>query len=61
MKAPCKLSEAKSRTYNKKLKREALEAQKHRLPNEFKRCLDDYNHSNIDGVGYIDSNDYGYS
>ncbi len=51
---------SKERSYHRKLKRDSLQAQKDKLPNELRGCLDGYNHRNDDGIGVIDANDYAY-
>jgi hypothetical protein len=60
MTLPFKPSEGKDRSYSKKLKRDDISLLKDKLPNEFRYALNDYNHSNIDGIGYIDTNHYDY-
>ncbi len=52
--------EGMHRSYSRKLKKEDLDAQIEKLPNEFRHCLDDYNHNNVGGELHIDENDYGF-
>jgi hypothetical protein len=58
MTLPFKPREGKDRVYSRKLKRDDLASLRDKLPNEFRHVLDNYNHSNIDGIGYIDTNHY---
>ncbi len=54
-----KTREAKYRTYSRKLKRDAYQAQIDKLPNEFRHAFDDYNFRNQDyRLEHEDNNQY---
>ncbi len=62
MRSSFKPREAKDRSYNRCLKKEFIEGQYHKLPNEFRHLIKDYNYKNASSsdVFHIDDNTYDY-
>jgi hypothetical protein len=58
MKARFKTREGKDRSLNRLKKRQFIEEQIHKLPNEFRSALTDYNHRSVGGELQIDENEY---
>ncbi|CAB4128521.1 hypothetical protein UFOVP100_39 [uncultured Caudovirales phage] len=58
MKIDYKPRESKQRTFNKMVKKEFHQLQIDKLPNEFRKCFDNYNSNSVGGDLQIDENDY---